>query len=179
MSGKLEKRIIAITKGEIKSRNLKIQFSDTLMLDLIKRVLYSGVRSETISNELAPIFSNIPKKELELIVRTIIFITQTNFIRVRSEEYGLHWYRWAGAGSCPKHKHMKNTFINWNTPPTPEILKDKNAIVPYHAGTYHDCKCYPDPIVSLDYIKPPYKVYNGTEIIKLVKKKFIEMYGKI
>lgn len=178
ISEKYEKKVIVLTKKDIKRYNLEIKLSNTLIQDIIIRTLYSGIRSETIAKELTNNFSNVTQKELDMIFRTIIFTTQFNLGRLRAEDVGVNWYQWSAGGTCPKHKHMNDVFVRWTTPPTPNILKDENFSYAYHAGCIAECKCFASPIVGLDYIKPPYKVYTGKEIIKLGKRKFIDMYGE-
>jgi hypothetical protein len=63
-------------------------------------------------------------------------------------------------------------------PPSPEALNPKGGEKPYgkyHAGNALNCRCYPEPVVNIDYIDFPAKAYYGGAITRITRKKFEEI----
>ena len=120
----------------------------------------------------------LDKKDIEKIVGDIKFCTLSNCARVRALSSGWNWYCWRGANICGIHKHLKNVFVRWDTPPSIELLRDGSP-VPHHAGSQWGCKCYAEPIIQLEGIfKPPYRVCLGNEIVRMNKRDFLKKYQK-
>ncbi|MFV0240203.1 MAG: phage minor head protein [Lacrimispora sphenoides] len=140
-----------------------------------------GRRSGDILHDLIRKYPDTAKSRLNLIARTEVSKTQTALIQSRSQSLGLNWYIWRTSDDTRvrhSHGHMEGVLINWGNPPSPEALDPqyKGKIPgPYHAGDIYNCRCYPEPIVNLDYVSFPAKVYTGGVIKKLTRAQFEQL----
>lgn len=53
------------------------------------------------------------------------------------------------------HRIMEGVLVNWNMPPSPERLAGEKDVGNYHAGNIWNCRCYPEPLISVDDIRWP------------------------
>lgn len=154
----------------------------------VEREALKGRRASDIEREIQQMFPQHTKARAELIARTQVSYTQTNLIRVRAESIGINWYSWRPVGGSKgdgrtrhSHKAMAGVVVSWNDPPAPEDLFPRytkngrpyrNTLGHYHAGCCPNCRCYAEPLVDLDLITWPAKVYRNGQIINLTKRQF-------
>jgi SPP1 gp7 family putative phage head morphogenesis protein len=154
----------------------------TLPLDISKQVTehiatesLNGKRATEIAEEIKEIFPMTTKAKAGLIARTEVSKTSTALTKARSETMGINWYVWRTSEDSrvrSSHKHMDDVLINWNNPPSPEKLNHERSVGNYHAGNIYNCRCYPEPLVTLDYIRWPHKVYYAGKIQTMFRKQF-------
>ena len=70
---------------------------------------------------------------------------------------------------------MEGVLVCWNDPPSPEKLINEKFVGYYHAGEIYNCRCYPQPIVKLNFVKWPAKVYYQGKIQRMSRKQFEEI----
>lgn len=136
---------------------------------------FKGRRSESINSDISKMFFDISNKKLENITRTICGISSTALTKSRSEKAGLMWYTWQTSEDSnvrDSHSNMQDVLINWNNPPSPEELIGEKSIGRYSAGECFECRCFASPIVRLDFISWPHKVYYQNRIQTMTKKDF-------
>ena len=154
----------------------------------VEREALKGRRASDIEREIAKMFPEHSKAKAELIARTQVSYAQTNLIRVRAESIGINWYAWRAVGggkgdgrTRSSHRSMSGVLVNWNDPPAPEDLFPqytksgrpyRNTLGHYHAGQAPNCRCYPEPIVDLDLVTWPSRVYRNGKIITLTRRQF-------
>jgi len=137
-----------------------------------------GRRSEDILHDLMRQYPDTAKSRLNLIARTEVSKTQTALIQSRSQSLILDWYIWRTSEDSRvrhSHDHMEGVLINWGSPPSPEALDPQyKGKIPgaYHAGDIYNCRCYPEPIVNLDYVMFPAKVHHGGVIGLMTRAQF-------
>jgi uncharacterized protein with gpF-like domain len=110
-----------------------------------------------------------------LIARTEVSKTSTALTRARSEDIGIRWYVWKTSEDArvrSSHKHMDNVLISWSSPPSPEKLDGLRSVGHYHAGEIWNCRCYAEPVIEVEYLSWPHKVYCGGQIVKMSRKQF-------
>lgn len=154
----------------------------------VARETMKGRRASDIADEIRRMFPKKTKACAQLIARTQVSMTQTNLVQARAEDLGLDWYVWRACGgnqgdgrTRSSHKHMSGVLINWNDPPAPEDLFPlrrvdgtpyNNTLGHYHAGCCPNCRCYPEPVVDLDLLQFPMRVYHSGNIERMSRKRF-------
>lgn len=154
----------------------------------VARETMKGRRASDIADEIRMMFPKDTKARAQLIARTQVSMTQTNLVRARAEDLGLDWYVWRACGgnngdgrTRSSHRHMSGVLVRWSDPPAPEDLFPlrrvngtpyKNTLGHYHAGQCPNCRCYPEPVVDLDLLKFPMRVYRNGHIERMPRKRF-------
>ena len=134
-----------------------------------------GRRAADLIDEIKKLFPDKTRADAALIARTETSKASTALTRARAEDIGLNWYVWRTSEDSrvrPAHDHMEDVLINWNDPPSPEKLNNEKHIGYYHAGEIWNCRCYPEPLVSMDLIKWPHKVYSHGAISYMTREQF-------
>ena len=152
--------------------------------DYTARESLKGRRASDIAKEIKKMFPDKTRARAELIARTQTSMTSTNLTRQRAERLGAHWYIWRAVGDArTRHSHdkMEGVLVNWNDPPAPEDLfpilnadgkPRRNTLGHYHAGCCPNCRCYPEPVIDLDQVTFPARVYRGNRIQVMKQKEF-------
>ena len=154
----------------------------------VDREAMKGRRASDIADEIRRMFPEKTRARAELIARTQVSMTQTNIVRARAEDLGLHWYVWHACGgrkgdgkTRDSHRKMSGIVVNWSDPPAPETLfPSTNAenYGHYHAGCCPLCRCYAETVVDEDLLKYPVKVHIGGKIYKMTKKEFCKITNR-
>ena len=157
--------------------------------DYVARESLKGRRASEIQEEIRRMFPDKTKARAELIARTQVSMTSTNLTRQRAERYGINWYVWRATGDARtrySHEKMEGVLVNWNDPPAPEDLypmlnadgsKRRNTLGHYHAGCCPNCRCYPEPVVDLDEITFPARIYMSGKITRIGRRAFMSLSG--
>lgn len=144
--------------------------------DYVAKRSQEGRRASDISEELQSIYPTMFKNKADLIARTETSKASTALTKARCDNIGINWYEWNTSEDGrvrSSHKHMDTVLINWDNPPSPEKLKGiKSKLGKYHAGCCPNCRCYPAPIIRLDFISWPHKVYYKDKIVTMTRKQF-------
>lgn len=154
----------------------------------VDREAMKGRRASDIADEIRRMFPEKTRARAELIARTQVSMTQTNLVQARAEDLGLDWYVWRACGgnngdgrTRSSHRHMSGVLIRWSDPPAPEDLFPlrrvdgspyNNTLGHYHAGCCPNCRCYPEPVVDLDLLKFPIRVYQNGHVERMSRKQF-------
>ncbi len=168
-----------------------IKRNSELIVTLPQRVTYTisnyihtqqvaGVRSETIAKTLRAKFKNIRDYEIARLARTEVAKSATAITQVRAQNIGLNWYQWLTSEDArvrPSHRKMNLVLVNWNDPPAPELLVGMKSEGQYHAGEIYNCRCPGVPVVSLDEISFPAKIYQAGVIKRLTRNQFALLSG--
>lgn len=152
--------------------------------DYTARESLKGRRASDIAKEIKKMFPDKTRARAELIARTQTSMTSTNLTWQRAERLGAHWYIWRAVGDARtrySHDKMEGVLVNWNDPPAPEDLfpilnadgkPRRNTLGHYHAGCCPNCRCYPEPVIDLDQVTFPARVYRGNRIQVMKQKEF-------
>jgi len=146
----------------------------------IQRQQAAGKRFEAMN--LKKYVAGLTKTRIALIARTETSKASTALTRSRAEDIGLDWYIWRTSKDGrvrPSHSHMDGVMVNWNDTPSPEALKGiRSRLGSYHAGDSPNCRCYPEPVVSLSSVRWPHKVYHNGSIVMMTRSKFEQIVGQ-
>jgi uncharacterized protein with gpF-like domain len=120
-----------------------------------------------------------------LIARTETSKATTGLVMARSSSIGLNWLVWHSTGGIGgdgrtrlAHRKMDGILMRWSDPPNPEALfpeKKVKAYGNYLPGATFNCRCWPAPLIRLDDVSWPAKVYMDGKIKLMNKKQFMEI----
>ncbi len=157
-------------------RTLPSDVSEKVVKDIYENAL-KGKRAKSIEQIIIGQTSKHAKASARLIARTEVSKTSTALTRARSEQLDLHWYVWRTALDGDRvrksHRNMEGVLVNWNEPPSPESLVGEKNVGYYHAGNIWNCRCYPEPLLEVDDVKWPHKVYHNGSIQTMNKHEFL------
>lgn len=126
-----------------------------------------GFRAETIAEHMLKRIPQLTKSRAAMIARTETSKSAAALTRVRSEALGIPAYIWETSRDSRvrrSHRMMQGVIVFWNDPPNPEQLAREQRVKhgPYHAGNWVNCRCDSFPLLRLDAVTWPRKVYwNG------------------
>lgn len=142
----------------------------------IEEYALSGLRAEEIEKLIQDKTRQHSRASARLIARTEVSKTTSALTKARSEELGLQWYVWRtmedGDRVRKSHRIMNDVLVSWNNPPSPELLVKEKDVGRYHAGNIWNCRCYSEPLIDIDDVTWPHKVYINGSIQKMSKARF-------
>ena len=158
----------------------------TLPTDVAKKVTkdisdmaLKGMRASEIAKVIREQTDKHSRASAKLIARTEVSKTTTALTKARCYNLDLHWYVWRTAEDGDRvrksHRIMEGVLVNWNEPPSPESLVGEKSVGNYHAGNIWNCRCYPEPLIEIDDISWPHKVYTNGKIQTIGKMQFEQM----
>ena len=135
-----------------------------------------GARAESIEKIIRDKTDQHSRASARLIARTETAKTMSALTKARCEQLGLRWYIWRTALDGTRvrlsHRIMEGVLVNWNNPPAPEELVGENSAGHYHAGNIWNCRCYSEPVLELEDIRFPARVYYNGKIVMMNKSEF-------
>lgn len=138
-----------------------------------------GNRADVVKDKILNMYSHLTEVEAQRIARTEVSKTSTQLVQIRSQAVGLDWYVWrTSKDRRVRHSHdiMEGVLVNFNNPPSPEKLAgEKYDYGVYNAGEIFNCRCYPEPVVDIEDIVFPAKVYHNGRIIRMRKSDFLKI----
>ena len=141
----------------------------------------AGKRSPAITEMLRAELPRMSEKQATLIARTETAKAETTLTRARSEALDIYWYQWLTSEDSrvrPSHQLMDHVLIPWAQPPAPEQLaKIKSTLGHYHAGMCPNCRCPANPLVRLNRIQFPARVYQGGALVRMTETEFRRTAG--
>lgn len=140
-----------------------------------------GLRPEAIMRVLQKRIPELTRNRARLIARTETGKAATALTQARSEDLGINWYQWLSAEDQrvrPSHRMMDKVLVSWSDPPSPEKLFHQNSTLGhYPAGGAPNCRCVSLPIITLDTIAWPARVYANGSIRRMTRAQFAEISG--
>ena len=145
----------------------------------IEEMALKGMRASEIAKVIREQTDKHSRASAKLIARTEVSKTTTALTKARCDNLDLHWYVWRTAEDGDRvrksHRIMEGVLVNWNEPPSPEALAGEKSVGNYHAGNIWNCRCYPEPLIEIDDISWPHKVYTNGKIQIMGKMQFEQM----
>ncbi len=148
---------------------------------MVLKNLYTGeYRADELSEKIRGLGS-ITKSRAKLIARTEIAKMSTGLTKARSEFLNIPWYIWKTSGDIrvrSSHQKMNKVLVRWSDPASPEELdKQKRTYGHYHPGQIFNCRCFAQPVIRIEDITFPTKVYYNGQIQTMTREKFVELAG--
>ena len=135
-----------------------------------------GARAESIEKIIRDKTDQHSRASARLIARTETAKTMSALTKARCEQLGLRWYIWRTALDGTRvrlsHRIMEGVLVNWNNPPAPEELAGEKSAGHYHAGNIWNCRCFSEPVLELEDIRFPARVYYNGQIVMMNKSEF-------
>lgn len=135
-----------------------------------------GMRGSQIAKEITKYTDQHAKASARLIARTEVSKTMSAVTEARSKNLGIDWYVWRTAEDGdrvrPSHRNMNGVLVNFSDPPSPEALIGLPSVGNYHAGNIWNCRCYEEPLLEVDDISWPHRVYYNGSIQTMTKTRF-------
>lgn len=161
-------------------KTLPHDVAEKVVKDIYENAL-KGKRAKSIEQIIIGQTSKHARASARLIARTEVSKITTALTKARSEQLDLHWYVWRTALDGDRvrrsHRNMEGVLVNWNEPPSPESLVGEKNVGYYHAGNIWNCRCYPEPLLEVDDVKWPHRVYHNGSIKMMNKYEFLELGG--
>ena len=142
---------------------------------------YSGLRASEIASVLQQKVWQYSRARASVIARTEASKAMTALTEARSRDVGVKWYIWKTANDGNRvrksHQHMQGVLVNFDEPPSPEQLVHEKNVGYYNAGNIYNCRCFPRPLITLDNVTFPCKVYHNGTIKTMSKAQFQKIMG--
>jgi SPP1 gp7 family putative phage head morphogenesis protein len=135
-----------------------------------------GIRSETITKQLKERLPEMRAASISLLARTETAKAETAVTQARAQSIGLDWYEWRTSEDGRvrlSHKKMDGVLCRFGDDPSPEALAgEKSTLGKYAPGGCPNCRCLALPLVSLDEVSWPHRVYINGSISRMTRKQF-------
>lgn len=173
---------LAIQSQLIENASLIRTLPNDVALKVVKTVLEEqekGKRATTIEQSILKYTSQYSRASARLIARTEVSKAQTALTKARCENLDIKWYIWRTAMDGDRvrksHRNMEDVLVSWTNPPSPEALVGEKDVGNYHAGNIYNCRCYPEPLLEIDDVTWPHKVYHNGVITTMSRRQFEEL----
>lgn len=141
----------------------------------------TGMRAETIAKVLSVEFPKLTTSRVQLIARTQTAAASTDLTEARALSIGLDWFEWETSEDKrvrPAHKKMDKVLVSWHDLPSPEaLLGISSTLGRYAPGRCPNCRCIPSPILTLDDVAWPHRVYTAGSIVRMTRAQFQNLSG--
>lgn len=154
--------------------SLPLESAQTLV-DEITKAQQNGARPKTIAKMAGKRLPELVKSRVHLISRTETAKASTALTKARCEHLAIEWYQWETSHdqrTRDSHKNMNGVIVPWTQAPSPELLIGEKSQGNYNAGEIYNCRCLVIPILTLDDIKFPARVYWQGSIHTMTKQQF-------
>ncbi len=135
-----------------------------------------GTRAAAIAATLQRRMPEMAQSQARMLARTGVGAAETALTRARAERLGLSWYDWATSEDQrvrPSHRLMDKVLVSWTDPPSPEQLAGLgNPFGHYAPGTVPNCRCLALPLIDLNEVRWPHKVYFDGHIAMMSRAQF-------
>lgn len=146
----------------------------------IGELTMQGMRSSDIAKEIQRLIRPYARASSILLARTQVSKTLTTINETRCKSVGIKAYVWHTIGGPrvrDSHAFMNDVVCFWSDPPCPEALakvKSKELSY-YHPGGIYNCRCYAEPLLSVEDITWPHRVHVRGKITRMSKKSFTNL----
>lgn len=147
----------------------------TMLNHEVLKAQQNGARPKTIAKMAQKRFPELLRSRTHLISRTESAKASTALTEARCERLNIQWYKWATSRdqrTRDSHKNMDGVIVPWDNVPSPELLVGEKSQGDYHAGEIYNCRCLVIPILTLDDIVFPARVYWKGSIQRMTKQQF-------
>jgi len=156
--------------------SLPLEIAEKVNSDIARNAL-EGQRAESFASYM---MKHLTHTRAALISRTETSKASTALTQARSEELGLDWFIWQTSKDERvriSHRKMQGVLVNWQDLPSPEALAGEKSVGKYAAGNVFNCRCYPEPVLRIDQVRWPHRVYVRGSIRMMTRAQFVGMSG--
>lgn len=148
--------------------------------DNVAKWQQAGARPETIARRLKGRYPHLLSGRVKLIARTETAKASTALTQARCDELSIAWYLWRTSEDSrvrTSHRKMDGVLIPWGHAPSPEALVGEKSYGNYHAGSTFFCRCTQLPLLAIDDVTWPRRVYWNGSITQMTRDKFLRLQG--
>jgi uncharacterized protein with gpF-like domain len=135
-----------------------------------------GVRPDTIAHELRSRLPHLTRSRIALIARTETSKAASALTEARSEQLGIAWFQWQTAEDMrvrASHRLFDKVLVRFNDLPDAEqMAREGSKFGHYGPGGCPNCRCVELPLISLDLIAWPCRVYHDGQIERMTRSRF-------
>ena len=165
---------------ELLKRNVKYIKSAPIdiaerFVNITNEMTRQGKRPEEIEKHLKAIYPSMSNYKAKLIARTESSKANAALTESRAKKLRINWYEWDTSGDArvrKSHKNMNGVLVNYNNPPSPEKLVGEKSYGEYNPGEIFNCRCVALPVVDVNTIKFPKRVFHNGRIKLMTKSEF-------
>ncbi len=147
----------------------------------IAREQQRGKRANAIAEALEKRVPEFTRNRVSLIARTEVSKAETALSQARAERLGVDWYEWATSEDQrvrASHRLLDQVLVRWADPPSPEQLAgERSTLGHYNPGGAPNCRCVALPLIALDEVRWPHKVYEHGRIEWMGRREFERWAG--
>jgi SPP1 gp7 family putative phage head morphogenesis protein len=150
------------------------------LTDEVTKAQQNGARPSTVSKMMKQRFPELLKSRTNLISRTETAKASTALTQARCERLNLEWFEWETSKdkrTRESHKAMNGVLCSWGDLPSPEALIGEPSYGPYAPGGTFNCRCLVLPLLSLDDVAWPHRVYHGGTVTMMTLPAFKKLNG--
>lgn len=140
-----------------------------------------GLRPEAIAKKLQQRIPQLTRNKAKLIAFTETGKAVTAMTRVRAESVGIEWGQWITSEDSrvrQSHRNLDKVLMRFDDPPQPEALvHERSTLGRGLAGEFPRCRCDMLPLVSLDQISWPARIYASGSIRRMTRAQFADFAG--
>lgn len=154
--------------------SVSIEAAEVLTREVIA-AQHNGARPGTVSKMMKKRFPELLRNRTNLISRTETAKASTALTQARCERLAIDWYQWETSEdqrTRKSHKAMHGVIVPWSSAPSPELLVGEKSQGHYNAGEIYNCRCLIIPILTLDDITFPARVYWSGKVTTMTKQQF-------
>lgn len=172
LNGPVGERVRALTAANARLiRSLPLEIAEQVNAKVAKAQL-EGERGEAFYDR---VLSHFTRSHARLLARTETSKASTALTQARSEDLGLDWWVWQTSKDQrvrSSHKKMQGVLCSWGDLPSPEQLVGEKVYGHYAAGNIFNCRCYPEPVLYVDQLRWPHRVYTAGSIRYVTRIEF-------
>jgi len=174
-----------ILKGYIKENVKLITSLPINAANRVQEIVYNGVKEGKRASSLIDSIlrtGKVTKSRANLIARTETSKAITGLLMARSSSIGLNWLVWHSTGGQGgdgrtrfAHRKMDGVLMTWDDPPNPEKLFPEPKVKSYGnylPGSTFNCRCWAAPLIHIEDVSWPAKVYMKGKIRLMNRKEF-------
>jgi len=163
--------------GPLGNRIREIAFQDSPFLDimpedqvrecaeLVLQGYAAGLRADSITEQVSQFCPSLDEETVTLHVRAQVNLSGFARIQAKAENRGQPLYVWKSVRderSSPDHIAMHGVVCRWEEKPAPDYGRK-----PFHPGCAIGCRCRAQPVLDLEDIQYPARVWVSGKIVEI------------
>ena len=146
----------------------------------VRAAQQAGARPATMTKMLRTRFPELLRSRVHLISRTETAKASLALTQARCEDLDIKFAEWLTSEDVrvrKSHKALDKVIFAWSDLPDPEALAgEKSSLGHYGPGGCPNCRCTTAPLLDVDYIGWPRKVYRNGSIHQMTKPQFLAAF---
>jgi SPP1 gp7 family putative phage head morphogenesis protein len=160
-------------------RSIPSEVAQRLSANIAKAQL-AGMRHEQIAKLLRDDFPRLTESRVKLIARTEVAKAATALTEARAQHIGINWFRWMTSRDARvrhSHRNMDGVLVSWDDPPSPEeLVGEQSSLGRYLPGGCPNDRCSALPLLSLDDVTWPRRVFTQGRITQMPRAQFAAQF---